>query len=123
LRDPAKLGLASAQEANGKTDDAINTYLEVARLGAKSPFAPFAYVSAAVLYDQRGDKVNERKILTEVAALDSDSPFVKQAQYKLKELTAAQTPPMLPPTAPTSTLPAKPAPAAAPASVPAPTPK
>jgi len=88
LRDGAKIGLASAQEANGKVDDAINTYLEVAREGAKSPYAPYAYNSAALLYDQRGDKYNERKVLTEAVTLDPDSAFVKQAQAKLKELTS-----------------------------------
>jgi predicted negative regulator of RcsB-dependent stress response len=88
LRDGAQIGLASAQEANGKVDDAIATYLLVAREGAKSPYAPFAYNAVAGLYDQRGDKDNERKILTEAASLDPDSPFVKQAQFKLKELTS-----------------------------------
>ena len=99
LRDSAQLGLASAQEANGKIDDAINTYLNVAQEGAKSPFAPYAYNSVASLYDRRGDKDNERNILTEAASLDPDSPFVKQAQYKLKEMTtAAQPPPAVPET-------------------------
>jgi predicted negative regulator of RcsB-dependent stress response len=91
LRDAAQVGLASAQEATGKDDDAIATYLLVAREGAKSPYAPYAYNSVTLLYDQRGEKDNERKILTEAAALDSDSPFVKQAQEKLKALT---TPPI-----------------------------
>jgi len=94
LRDTAQLGLASAQEANGKTDDAINTFLLVAREGAKSPFAPYAYNSAALLYEQRGDKDNERKILEEAASLDPDSPFVKQAQQKLKEFSDAEQPPI-----------------------------
>ena len=88
LRESAKVGLASAQEASGKVDDAIATYLDVAQEGAKSPYAPFAGYSAALLYDNRGDKDNERKTLTETAALDPDSPFVKQAQAKLKDLTS-----------------------------------
>ena len=46
LRDSAQLGLASSLEASGKNDDAIKNYLEVARRGAKSPYAPFAYNSA-----------------------------------------------------------------------------
>jgi predicted negative regulator of RcsB-dependent stress response len=94
LHDAAQIGLASSLEASGKADDATNTYLEVAREGAKSACAPFAYMSAARLYEEKDDKDNERKILTEAAGLDPDSPFVKQAQLKLKELTpAAQTPP------------------------------
>jgi hypothetical protein len=48
----------------------------------------------ARLYEQRGDKDNERQILTEAAGLDSDSAFVKQAQLKLKELTTAAQPPL-----------------------------
>jgi len=111
LRDSAQLGLASAQEAAGKADDAIKAYLEVAERGAKSPYAPFAYASAARIYDERGDKDNERKILTEAAGLDSDSPFVKQAQFKLKQLDAAAQPPM--------TIPVPAATAPAPASAPA----
>jgi predicted negative regulator of RcsB-dependent stress response len=91
LRDSAQIGLASTQEATGKTDDAINSYLTVAREGAKSPYAPYAYNAVATLYDQRGDKDNERKILTEAASLDPDSPFVKQAQYKLKQLNPQPT--------------------------------
>jgi len=93
LAESARLGLASSLEAGGKIDDAIAAYLEAAQLDAKSPYAPFAYNTVARLYDERGDKDNERKILTEEAALDPDSPFVKQAQVKLKEMTAAAQPP------------------------------
>jgi predicted negative regulator of RcsB-dependent stress response len=105
LRDSAQLGLASTFEANGKIDDAINADLVVAQEGAKSPYAPYACNAAARLYEQRGDKDNERKILIEAASLDADSPSVKEAQNKLKELAAAQPPPTLPapaPPAPTS---------------------
>ena len=107
LRDSAQLGLASSLEANGKIDDAINAYLDVARRGAKSPYAPFACNSAARLYDQRGDKDKEREILTEAASLDPDSPFVKQAQFQLKQMAAAAQPPL------TIPVPAMPAPAPA----------
>jgi len=96
LRDSAQLGLGSALEASGKNDDAINAYLEVARRGDKSPYAPFGYNAAARLYDERGDKDNERKILTEAASLDADSPFVKEAQAKLKQLSAASMPIVVP---------------------------
>jgi len=109
LRDSAQVGLASSFEANGKVDDAINTYLIVAREGVKSPYAPYAYSSAARLYEQRGDKDNERKILTEAASLDPDSPFVKEAQNKLKQMTAAEQPPI---TVPVPGPAANPAPAA-----------
>jgi predicted negative regulator of RcsB-dependent stress response len=109
LRDSAQLGLASSYEASGKPDDAINIYLEVARQGIKSPYAPVAYFSAARLYDERGDKDNERKILSEAAGLDADSLFVKQAQAKLKQLNAAAQPALTVP------LPGTNAPAAAPA--------
>jgi predicted negative regulator of RcsB-dependent stress response len=104
LRDSAQLGLASSFEANGKIDDAINTYMEVARRGAKSPYAPFSYNAVANLYEERGDKNNEREVLTEAATLDPDSVFVKQAQSKLKQLTAAAQPPQ------TNIVPATPAP-------------
>ena len=64
--------------------------------GAKSPYAPFAYFTAARLYEERGDKDNMRKTLTEAASLDPDSIFVKQAQMKLKQITAAEQPPVKP---------------------------
>jgi predicted negative regulator of RcsB-dependent stress response len=89
LRDTAQLGLASVFEATGKVDDAIKAYLSVAVGGAKSPYAPFAYDAVARLYDGRGDKDNERKILTAAASLDPDSPFVKKAQLKLKEMMSS----------------------------------
>jgi predicted negative regulator of RcsB-dependent stress response len=118
LRDAAQIGLASAQEASGKVDDAITTYLLVAREGAKSPYAPYAYNAVAQIYEQRGDSANERKVLTEAAALDPESSFVKQAQAKLRELT---TPPMtVPVPAPAASAPAPSAPAAPSITPPAP---
>lgn len=120
LRDTAQLGLASSQEANGKPDEAITAFLVVAREGSKSPFAPYAYSSAARLYDDRGDKDKEREILTEAASLDSDSPFVKQAQFKLKELNI---PAKIPAASATPAVPAPvtaPVPAAVPPTPPAP---
>jgi len=110
LHVSAQLGLASTLEAEGKPDDAINAYLEVARLGSKSFYAPFAYNSVVRIYDKRGDKDNERKILTEMASLSSDSEFVKQAQYRLKALTPP--PSMSVPVPATPPAPTAPAPAA-----------
>jgi predicted negative regulator of RcsB-dependent stress response len=46
LHDSAQLGIAASLEASGKTDDAVNAFLEVGRLGAKSPYAPYAYFAA-----------------------------------------------------------------------------
>jgi len=89
LHDSAQLGLASTLEATDKTDDAINAYLSVARRGKESPYAPFAYHAAAEIYEQRGDKQNERLVLMQAASLGTDSSFVKQAQAKLKSLDAA----------------------------------
>jgi predicted negative regulator of RcsB-dependent stress response len=89
LHDAAQLGLGSIFEANNKVDDAINAYLSVARRGKESPYAPFAYHSIAGIYEQRGDKMNERLTLMQAASLDADSQFVKEAQAKLKALDAA----------------------------------
>jgi predicted negative regulator of RcsB-dependent stress response len=86
LRDSAQLGLASTLEANGKVDDAIKAYLVVAHRGNDSPYAPFAYHAVTTIYEQRNDKVNEQKILTETVSLGTDSPFVKAAQQRLKML-------------------------------------
>jgi predicted negative regulator of RcsB-dependent stress response len=89
LGDSARVGLASALEASGKLDDAIQAYLTVAHRGKASPYAPFAYTSAARLYEQKGDKKNERQILNEAVALGGDSPFIKEAQYQLKMMEPA----------------------------------
>jgi len=93
LRDSAQVGLASSLEAGNKTDNALNAYLTVARRGNGSPYAPYAYSSAARIYDQKNDKENERKILTEAAGLNGESPYVKQAQMKLRALNATATSP------------------------------
>ena len=88
LRDSATLGLAASYEAAGHADDAIKSYLTVAHRGKDSPYSPFAYSSAARLYAQQKDSTDERKTLTEEAHLDIDSKFVKQANLRLRELTA-----------------------------------
>lgn len=111
LRDSAQLGLGSAFEAANKIDDAIAAYLVVAHRGKAGPYAPFAYTSAARLYEQKNDKANERKTLGEAAALGGDSPFVKEAQYQLKALT----PPPAPSAPPTTAAPAPVAPSSTPA--------
>ena len=97
LRDSAQLGLASTVEASGNVDDAIKIYLVVAHRGNDSPYAPFAYHAVAAIYEQRNDKANEQKVLTEMVSLGTDSPFVKMAQQRLK---------MLNPAAPSSSAPA-----------------
>ncbi len=94
LLNSAQIGLASALEASGKTDDAIKAYLDAAQLGAKNPFAPYAYSSAAHLYDHEGKKDKQREMLTEESTLDPDSSFVKEAQLKLKQMTAEAQPPL-----------------------------
>jgi hypothetical protein len=114
LRDSAQLGLASSLEAGAKLDDAINAYLAVAQKGDKSPYAPFAYFAAARIYEQRGDRDNEHKILIEASSLDPESQFVKDAQNQLKEHDAESMP------STTVTVPGNPAPAVPSAPAPAP---
>jgi tetratricopeptide (TPR) repeat protein len=94
LRNSAQLGLASTFEATGKPDDAIKAYMDAAQLGDKSPYAAYAYLSVARLYEARGDKENERNVLTQAAGLDADSPTVREAQYQLKQLTPPITVPV-----------------------------
>jgi predicted negative regulator of RcsB-dependent stress response len=89
LHDSAQLGLASTQEASGKADDAIQTYLTVAHKGNHSPFAPVAFHQVAAIYASRQDKANETQILQQTVRLGGDSPFVKEAADRLKELTPA----------------------------------
>jgi predicted negative regulator of RcsB-dependent stress response len=89
LRESAQLGLASAQEASGKADDAIQTYLDVAHKGNHSPFAPVAFHQIAAIYASRQDKANETQILQQAVQLGGNSPFVKEAADQLKELAPA----------------------------------
>jgi tetratricopeptide (TPR) repeat protein len=86
LRDSAQLGIASVQEASGKSDDAIKSYLEVAHKGNHSPFAPVAYYQAARICEDRKDKSSEMTILQEAVRLGGASVFVKQAASMLKGL-------------------------------------
>jgi predicted negative regulator of RcsB-dependent stress response len=106
LKDSAQLGVASTLEAHHQLDDAAKAFLVVARRGDKSPYAAYAYGSAARIYEEKKDTVDERQILTEAAALRGDSDFVKEAQSRLKMLnTSAQTP-VVAPVAPVPTAPA-----------------
>ena len=89
LRDSARLGLASVEESQNKEDPAIQTYLQVARRGTESPYAPYAYLAAARMDEQKHDQAAERNVLTAAAGLNVDSPFVKEAAAKLKELNAS----------------------------------
>ena len=86
LRDSAQLGLASVQQADGKSDDAVQSYLEVAHKGNQSPFAPVAYYQAARIYEDRKDKANEVRVLQDAVRLGGESLFVKQAASMLKSL-------------------------------------
>jgi predicted negative regulator of RcsB-dependent stress response len=96
LRDAAEVGLASVLEAENKPDDAIDAYLVAARRGNGSAYAPYAYASAARLYEQKNDKADEEKILTEAASLGSESSFVRDAQARLKTLDAVGSSPSAP---------------------------
>jgi len=91
LRDSARLGLASAQEAAGKGDDAIHTYMSVAEKGNASPFAPVAYHQVAAIYASRQDKAHEQQVLQQALRLGGDSPFVKDAAERLKTLSPDTT--------------------------------
>jgi len=112
LRDSAQIGAASTLETNGKVDDAIQAYLTVAHRGSGSAYAPFAYQAVATIYQQRDDKENEKKYLTELMSLGNESPFAKDADSRLKLLN--------PPPPPAPAPPPTPAPAAAVNAVPTP---
>jgi predicted negative regulator of RcsB-dependent stress response len=94
LADSARLGLASTDEAAGKPDDALTQYLTVAHRGTASPYAPFAYSAAAMIYHARNDRDHERETLTELAGLGGDSPFVHQAEMQLRAFDSAATAPV-----------------------------
>jgi len=117
LNDSAQLGLAATLDASGKTDEAIQAFLGVAQQGAKSGYAPFAYLAAAKLYGKKGDKNGERSTLIELAGLGGDSEFVKQAQAELKALDSAAP---APGSAPAPATAPAPGPASAPGPAPAP---
>jgi predicted negative regulator of RcsB-dependent stress response len=115
LHDAAELGAAAALEGSGSIDKAITAFQDVAQRREKSPYAPYAYNCLARIYEDKGDKDNERQVLNAAAGLDAESPFTKQAQFKLKELTTAAQPPMtvnVPAPAPPAPTPAAPTPVA-----------
>jgi len=118
LHDSAQVGLASTLDASGKVEDAIHTYLAVAHRDNNSPYASFAYQAVATIYEQRGDKTNERETLTELVGMGNDSPFTKEASSKLKALTPSNDTPLGTPETNLST----PAPTPSPAINAAPTP-
>jgi predicted negative regulator of RcsB-dependent stress response len=89
LRDSAQLGLAASLAASGKVDDAIKAYMTVAERNGGSGFAPFAYNAVARIYEDKGDKDNERRVLAEAANLGTDSPFGQVAAQRLKALDQA----------------------------------
>ena len=101
MKDSARVGLASVYESTNHPQLAIDTYLQVGRRGKESPYAPYAYFAAARMDDQKHDQTAERQTLIAAAGLGVDSPFVKEAAAKLKQLNATQL---------TPTPPAKPAP-------------
>lgn len=92
LHDSAQFGLASVQESSGKPDDAIKSYLEVAKKGHASPFAPAAYYQTSRIYDSRKDKAAEIRALQSAVSLGGDSVFVKQSAMLLKSLQPAPAP-------------------------------
>jgi predicted negative regulator of RcsB-dependent stress response len=95
LRDSARLGLGASLAADGKSDDAIRAYLEVAQKRNHSAFSPAAYYAVAQIYAGRKDKDNEQRILQQTVQLGSDSPFVKEAAAQLKALAPAPSIDML----------------------------
>jgi predicted DNA binding CopG/RHH family protein len=93
LKDSARVGLASVYESTNQPQLAIDTYLQVGRRGKESPYAPYAYFAAARMDDQKHDRTAERQTLIAAAGLGVDSPFVKQAALKLKQLNATELTP------------------------------
>jgi predicted negative regulator of RcsB-dependent stress response len=92
LRDSARLGLGSCLTAQGKPDQAVPAYLDVAHKGNQSPFAPVAYYLASKIYADRKDKAGEQAILQQAVQLGGDSIFVKNAADQLKALAPTPTP-------------------------------
>jgi predicted negative regulator of RcsB-dependent stress response len=89
LRDSAQVGFASSQQASGKSDDAIQSFLKVAQKGDHSAFAPAAYYAIAQIYADRKDLAQEKNILQQTVQLGGDSPFVKAAAVQLRTMSGA----------------------------------
>jgi hypothetical protein len=99
MRDSARLGYASALEAVGSSDSqAVDAYLAVAHRGKASPFASYAYIAAAHLYERQHNTDKEKELLLQAASIDTDSPFGQEAQKLLQALNgpSAGTPPITP---------------------------
>jgi hypothetical protein len=97
MRDSARLGYASALEATGASDSqAADAYLTVAQRGKASPFASYAYIAAAHLYERQHNTDKERELLLQAASIDTDSPFGQEAQKLLQSLNSAPAPTVTP---------------------------
>jgi hypothetical protein len=87
MRDSARLGYAAALEAAGAPQSqSIDAYLAVAQRGKASPFASYAYMAAAHIYERQHNTAKERELLTQAAGIDSDSPFGQEAQKLLQSI-------------------------------------
>jgi hypothetical protein len=87
VRDSARLGYAATLQAAGAPDDqAVDAYLAVANRGKSSPFASYACLAAAHLYEREHNLDKERQLLLQATGIDTESPFGQQAQKLLQSL-------------------------------------
>jgi hypothetical protein len=94
VRDSARLGYAAALEAAGATDsEAVDAYVTVANRGKSSPFASYACLAAAHLYERQHNVDKERQLLLQATGIDTDSPFGQEAQKLLQSLNSAASSP------------------------------
>jgi hypothetical protein len=88
MRDSARLGYASALEGAGAPGtQAVDAYLAIAQKGKASPFASYACMAAAHIYERQHDTAKEKQLLLQAAGIDTDSPFGQEAQKLLPSLT------------------------------------
>jgi hypothetical protein len=87
VRDSARLGYAAALQAAGApAEQAADAYLAVAQRGKASPFASYAYLAAAHLYERQHNLDKEKQLLLQATAIDTESTFGQQAQKILQSL-------------------------------------
>jgi hypothetical protein len=94
VRDSARLGYAAALQAAGAPDDqAVDAYLAVANRGKSSPFASYACLAAAHLYERQHNLDKEKELLLQATGIDTETPFGQQAQKLLQSLNGGPSAP------------------------------
>lgn len=86
LINAARLGLAGTLEAQNKTKEALEVYLQVAHHKPKDSYAPLAYLASARLHLASQDTAQARQLLEDGSAQFGKTPYAADFQEKIGQL-------------------------------------